>query len=185
LLDLLDRAHSAIQSLLTGGKVTAARMGPRTLLQITGLDNEVVQTVELLLPPGYSARPLAGSDVLAAQVLGSRDQLVALGGDFVGHAIQDLAPGEFGLTDGTQTIVVRTDHLEMNTPTYLKITAAQHVEMVTPLLKVTGDIIDNWQTQTETMAGQRATYNIHDHDVPNVQPGASTVVSHVPNQQEL
>lgn len=92
------RLIAAIRSLVTRGKVTDSRVGPRTLLQITGLEGEVKQLVELLLPPGYSARPLSGADVTVLQVLGSRDHLVGLGGDAAGQdAIADLAPGEFGL----------------------------------------------------------------------------------------
>jgi phage gp45-like len=183
-MDESDRLSSAMRSMLTGGKVMAARMGPRTLLQVTGLDGEVAQVIELLLPHGYSARPVAGSDVALLQMLGSRDQLVAIGGDLVGNAIADLAPGEFGLSDGTQTIVVRNGFLEMNTPTYVKITAARYVDMETPQLRVSGDIIDNYETNTQTVAQSRATYNGHDHDIINVQPGGSTIVTQVPNQLE-
>jgi phage gp45-like len=129
---MLERIASAIRSAVTRGKVTDSRVGPRTLLQVTGLDGVVQQTVELLLPPGYSARPAQGSDVTLHQVLGSADHVVALGGDMAGNVIKDLAPGEFGLTNGTQMIVVRSDYIQVVSPT--------KVSLQTPLAECTGNL---------------------------------------------
>jgi phage gp45-like len=114
---VLARLASAVRSLVTRAKVTAAAVGSRTLLQISGLQGEVKTTVELLLPPGYSARPLAGADVVVFQVMGTRDHLVALGGDNAGaDAIAGLAPGEFGLRNaaaGTQIVFRNTGKVEI------------------------------------------------------------------------
>lgn len=183
---MIDRLASAIRSALTRSHVTDTRMGPRTLLQVTGLDGETIQGVELLLPPGYTARPAAGADVTLHQVMGSRDHLVALGGDAAGQAQPDLQPGEFGLRHASgATLIFRADHVELTTPAFLKITAAQYVEIDAPLLRVSGDIVDNFQAQTETMAGQRAVYDVHTHPVPNVQTGGGTATTSVPTQQEV
>lgn len=125
-----ERLAAALRSTVTRGKVTAAVVGPRTLLQVAILDNETNQSVELLLPPGYSARPLPGADVLPLQVLGSRDHLVALGGDSAGQdAIADLAPGEFGLrhpATGAQIVFRNTGTHEITGATWL-ITGDLHV----------------------------------------------------------
>jgi phage gp45-like len=155
-----------MRSQVTRAKVASAVVGPRTLLQVVGLDGEVKTTVELLLPPGYSARPAAGADVTVLQVLGMRDHLVAVGGDAVGATIADLAPSEFGLTDGQQTVIFRTDHLEMNTPTYVKISAGEYVEIDTPLLKVSGDIVDKFATNSHSVGDLRAAYDAHGHSDP-------------------
>ena len=167
---MLSRLASAVRSLVTRAQVTGATVGPRTLLQITGLQGEVKSTVELLLPPGYSARPAAGADVTVLQVLGSRDHLVAVGGDAVGAVIADLAPGEFGITNGSQLIVVRSDHVQIVSPSYVLVD--------TPTLKCTGDILDNCNSQSRTVAAMRTVYDTHTH--PNVQPG--TVPSRPPTQ---
>ena len=125
---------NVLKSLISRGKVTDTRVGPRTLLQISGLDGVTQQVVEILLPPGYSARPLPGSDVLLMQVLGQADHVVALGGDMTGNAITDLKPGEFGLSDGTQRVVFRVGQfIELNSPT--------KVRVVSPRLECTGDIV--------------------------------------------
>ena len=132
---MFDRLASAVRSLVTRGKVAASTVGPRTLLQISGLDDEVKTSVELLLPPGDSARPAAGADVVAFQVLGSRDHLVALGGDTAGaDAIANLAAGEFGLRHGATgaQIVFRNSGVH-------EITGATWI--VTGDLHVTGAVI--------------------------------------------
>jgi phage baseplate assembly protein V len=112
---VIDRLASAVRSMLTRGKVTRATVGARTLLQVTGLDGETIEQVEHLMPPGYSARPAVGADVLLMQVCGSRDHLVALGGDATGNAIANLALGEVGLTAFGNQVVLRTDHVEVTT----------------------------------------------------------------------
>jgi phage gp45-like len=131
---MLDRIASAIKSAITRGKVANTRVGPRTFLQITGLDGVVQQTVELLLPPGYSARPVVGADLVLLQVMGSGDHVVALGGDMAGNAIADLAPGEFGLSDGTQMIIFRVGNM-------IQIKSPTKVRIESPLLECTGAII--------------------------------------------
>jgi phage gp45-like len=125
-----DAMMAVVKSTVTRGKVARADVGGRTFLQITGLDGVIQQTVELLLPPGYSARPLAGADLALLQVLGSGDHVVALGGDMLGHAITDLAPGEFGFSDGTQMIVFRKDHLQVE--------ALASVSINAPVVTMTG-----------------------------------------------
>ncbi len=132
---MLDRIGNAIKSMVTRATVTGSRIGPRTFLQITGLTG-TQQMVELLLPPGYSARPVAGADVVKLQVLGTADHVVCLGGDMPGHAIQDLAPGEFGLNDGTQMVVFRQGYLQMVAPTYILAT--------TPELRCSGKVTANY-----------------------------------------
>jgi phage gp45-like len=132
----MDRLGNAIKTLVTRGKVAGAVVGPRTLMQITGMDGVTQQVVELLLPPGYSARPVAGADLLLLQVMGSGDHVVALGGDLAGGAIANLAPGEFGLSDGTQMVVFRVGNMiQMISPTKVRVEA--------PVLECTGQIIAN------------------------------------------
>jgi len=121
---MTDRQASAIRSTVTRAIVTNAQVGPRTILQVSGLDNEDVQTVELLQPPGRSSNPAAGTDVVVLQVTGTRDHLLALGGDMLGQAIAGLLAGEFGDQDARgQRIGYRTALLEIVTPLKLAVTA--------------------------------------------------------------
>jgi phage gp45-like len=139
----MSDAHiAATRSAVVRGKVTNAIVGPRTLLVITGLDGEVIDTVEMLLPPGYSARPVSGADILMLQVLGSRDHMVAIGGDTAGaDAISDLAPGEIGLRNGPRQIVLRVDHVEVTSDKVVCRAATSGsgtVEFIVPLPSAAG-----------------------------------------------
>ena len=109
----LDRLGAALRVLLTRGKVTDTRIGARTLLQFTGLQGEIKQPVELLVPPGYVCRPSVGADLLIMEVGGQRDHLVALGGDATGVTVTDLKAGEAGIRCGNNWVVVRQDKVEI------------------------------------------------------------------------
>src|SRR5579872_4110043 len=125
-------------NMITRGKVVQAQVGQRTMLQVTGLEGEVKQVVELLLPPGYSARPVEDADVILLKANGSRDHMVALGGDNAGvDAISDLQPGEFGLRGFGMQLVFRSDSvIEINAP-QIKITAPE--VMVIGTVQIDGD----------------------------------------------
>jgi len=118
---------SALRAMVTRAKVTDSRVGARTLLQVTGLDGETKQTVELLLPPGFVARPALGADLILLQVLGQRDHLVAIGGDAAAATVNDLAPGEVGLKCGDQIVIMRADKVEIRSATRVDILAPQIV----------------------------------------------------------
>ena len=114
--------------------VVSSRVGSRTIVQVQGLDGEAKRWVELLLPPGFSARPAPGSDVLLLQVLGDPGHIVAVMGDGVNtDPISDLAEGEFGTKSPEGQIVHRTDHIE--------ITATTKLRVIAPRLECTGDIV--------------------------------------------
>jgi phage gp45-like len=132
---MIQRMAAALQSMLTRGKVVSSRVSDRTMLQITGLHGVVQQEVELLLPPGFSARPVAGADIALFQVMARGDHVVAFGGDSVGQAQADLQPGEFGLSDGTNRVIFRNGFLELAHET--------KVRVVTPRLECTGAVVAN------------------------------------------
>jgi len=138
---------------VTRGKVVAAKMGPRTLLQITGLDGVSQQTVELLLPHGMTANPKPGSDVVLLEVLGTSDHVVALGGDLAGNAVASLQPGEFGFSDGTNMILFQGGIIKVIAPTKIRIE--------TPRLECTGDIVDHCDGEFHTLG-----LHTHDHGDP-------------------
>lgn len=114
---------SAIASMITRGKVVSARLAARTLLQVTGLDNETFGNVELLLPPGYVALPVAESDVLLLQANGVRDHRVALAGDAIADRLGDLQPGEIGLARNGRRVILRVDHIEISDPAEIRLIA--------------------------------------------------------------
>lgn len=173
----LERLGSALRSLVTRGRVQSATVGARTLMQISGLAGETASQVELLLPPGMTANIARGNDVVVLQVGGSRDHLVALGGDTVGSKVSGLASGEIAFSVGETQIIWRvTGKLEVKAPVEVDITAP--TVKITGNLLVTGDITDQSVTQSATLAGLRETYGEHTHNV-------SGSITAAPNQQIL
>lgn len=112
-----DRLARGLRSLVTRGRIVAAALNPkRCLLQVSGLAGEVKDNIELMLPYGRSAYPLAGGSVILLQVGGSRSHLVALLGDDASLRIPDLQPSEFGDRDTrAQQIVFRENEIEITT----------------------------------------------------------------------
>ena len=113
----LARLGQALRSMVTRAIVQQSGVGPRIVVQVAGLDNEVF-AVELLHPAGVSARPRRGADVVLLQVCGARDHVVAIGGDNVGDAVPDLAEGEVGISAFGSRVVFRTNKLEVTATTH-------------------------------------------------------------------
>jgi phage gp45-like len=71
--------------------------------------------------------------------------------------------------------------VEVDNATVVTITATTKIRAVTPRFECTGDIVDNCDTQTSTLAELREAYDAHDHQVVNVQTGGSTITTEGPN----
>jgi phage gp45-like len=102
---LIAMSMTRAKVMLAGYSGTNARV----MLQVSGLAGETLQNIELLLPYGMTAIPLAG-DVVIAQINGNRDHKVALVVDNPACRALGLVAGEFGLQDdqGQQILVKRT-----------------------------------------------------------------------------
>lgn len=120
---------SSLLSMITRGKVASATVSERTVLQVTGLDNEAFGGVELLLPPGYVARPAEGADVLILQCNGTRDHKVGIAGDTAGQTQADLAPGEFGFVGFGATIIFRQGKLAVTATIPVDVSSTQAVSL--------------------------------------------------------
>lgn len=127
--DALRRLANGVRLAITRGKVLQSSPGRRTMVQVGLLAGEVKNGVELLLPYGMSALPAAG-DVLALQILGSRDHMVVLCSDDTSLRITDLQATEFGFRDArVQQIVFRHDRVEITTPLKVVVTAGGEVDV--------------------------------------------------------
>ncbi|MBW4089891.1 MAG: hypothetical protein HIU82_02110 [Proteobacteria bacterium] len=184
--DVTERLAASLRALVTRGKIATAAIAGRTIAQVTGLAGETKQSVEVLHPFGWFANLPAGADLVLIQVLGSRDHVVALGGDVLGQS-QPCAAGEFGAMHASGAFFHFTNDGKL---TFQDASGAQVILendgtiYIKGALRVSGDITDNCNAQTETMAGARAVYDIHTHPVPNVQTGSGTATTAVPTQQE-
>lgn len=118
---VLEDLWSALTNQVTRGKVTQTGYSPggaRMLVQGVGLEGEIHDGLELLLPYGMSARPVGRTaDYLVFQINASRDHKVAIGADDPAVRIPDLLPGEVGLRNyrGSQA-VLRQDKIEVTAP---------------------------------------------------------------------
>ena len=104
---MMDDLDARLSAVISRAQATSSRIGGRTKVNFQGLDNESGSNVELLLPPGYVARPRPGADHLLMQVNGQRDHKVLLGGDHAADLVANLAEGESGLSSGGQSLLLR------------------------------------------------------------------------------
>ncbi|MDE1905022.1 MAG: phage baseplate assembly protein [Rhodospirillales bacterium] len=170
-----EALDAMVRSAVTRGKVMLAAVAGRTQIQAAGLANEVISGAELLLPPGYCAIPAAGADVCLLQVLGSRDHVVALGGDMVGEVIAGMAAGERGMMHPAGSLIwLRNDGtvtVQDKAGSVVKMMANGDVQ-ITGRLLVSGDIIDNNATNANSVAAMRRIFDEHEHY--GVTPGTET-----------
>lgn len=171
--------------------------GTQTLqVQIMGIGSPVelrdpIPSVQLF---GFASSPVPGASHVVGFLGGDRTKGVAIGSNDPRYRPTGMKSGEAMVYDnqGRQIylsaagIVINANGspVTVNGATLVTINASAEVVMNTPILKVSGDIQDNYQTNTRTMATMRSIYDSHNHPVPGVQAGDSTVTTSTPNQTE-
>lgn len=126
-------------------------------LQLSLLANETRDGVERFQEYGFTSHPLPGAVALAGFIGGVRDHGIVLAVDDARYRLKTLGPGEVALYNQLGTrIVLRADGSVL-----MQADAVVRVEA--PRLECTGDIIDNCDTNSRSMAGMRAIYNTHTH----------------------
>lgn len=144
---------------------------------------------------GLTSNPPVNSDAFVVFLGGDRSNGVVLGTVHQPSRPKNLASGETMIysQDGKQiyltasggiVIDAKNQAVTVNNATTVTINAATKVRMVTPLLEVTGDIIDNAGSNAHNMAQMRSIYNTHTHPIVNVQTGSSTTNTNAPSQTE-
>ena len=144
---------------------------------------------------GLTSNPPVNSDAFVVFLGGDRSNGVVLGTVHQPSRPKGLAPGETMLysqdgkyvyltASGGIVVEAKGQAVTVNDATKVTINAATEVDMNTPLLKVSGDIIDNAGTNSHTMAQMRTIFNSHTHPVVNVQTGGSTINTNAPSQTE-
>lgn len=185
------------------GRVAASDdSGVVQLLQVQFNPLETIDNMPRIAEFGFTSRPPDGSDALALFIGGDRSNGIIAGTNHQSSRPTGLAKGETKLYSligqyvylSASGIVVEAKSLPItinnassvtiNAQTTVKVVAPTDIEFDTPLLKVTGDILDNSGSNSRTMAGMRQVYDGHDHNVQGVQAGSSQVVTNPPNQAE-
>jgi phage baseplate assembly protein V len=144
---------------------------------------------------GLTSNPPVGSDAIVVFMGGDRSNGVVLGTVHQASRPKGLAPGETMLysqdgkyvymtASGGIVVEAKGQSVTVNDATTVTINAATGVVMNTPMLSVSGDIIDNAGSNSHTMAQMRSIYNSHTHPIASIQTGGSTINSNAPNQTE-
>lgn len=142
---------------------------------------------------GFSSGLPAGSDVVIAFIGGDRSSPVVIASNHQGYRRTGLKSGETAiynqwamevlLTENGVFIDAKGKDVEVNNATNVTINASEGVLAKTPVLKCTGDIIDNCESNTRTLKELREAHNDHDHVVKSIQKGNDDATSEKTEEQ--
>ena len=125
------------------GKVKLVNSAPGvSMVQIVGVNGEVLPDLEYAQHYGLTSVPLDGSQVVVVPLGGKSSQGVIIASEHGNYRIKQLKPGEVAIYshNGDQIVLRDGRTIEITTQT-LKINASIKVQMNTPLLQVNaGDI---------------------------------------------
>ncbi len=178
---------------LAGGAVQAVNDAGTALMAQIKIGYLETMTLPVLQQFGFSSVPPIGSDVVAHFFAGDRSNGVITGTNHQPSRPTGKKPGEtmvyddFGkqiyLTeDGGIIVNANNSAVTVNGATTLIVNASQYVYCDTPELRCSGDIIDNYGTNTHTMAGMRTIYNEHTHTQPDDSAGDTEQPTAAPSQ---
>ncbi|MDQ2565395.1 phage baseplate assembly protein [Klebsiella michiganensis] len=181
-----------IASMLGVGRVTAMQDGGGTqsVQYQTPLE---VASAHRLAEFGFSSGLPVGTDVVLAFLGGDRSNPVVIATNHQRYRHSDLSPGEtvmynqwglyIQLTEDGISIDAKGQDVTVNNAKNLTATATEQVKLITPKLLVTGDVIDNCETNNKTLKQLRDAYNEHGHEVKGIEQGNDAVTSEKPGEQ--
>lgn len=183
----LEALGARVRMLVGRGRITTGSdTGGVQQQQVQLADIETGDNRPRVAEFGFTSMPPQGSDAVVVFLAGDRSAGVIIGTNHQASRPRNLKPGEtmvFSL-DGKCVYLsdagIRIDAKGQS----VDVVNASIVTVDATLLRCTGDIQDNYETNPHTMAEMRAIFNGHDHDVVNVQTGGSTITTNHPNQTE-
>lgn len=183
----LEALGARVRMLVGRGRITIGNdTGGVQQQQVQLADIETGDNRPRVAEFGFTSMPPEGSDAVVVFLAGDRSAGVIIGTNHQASRPRNLKPGEtmvFSL-DGKCVYLsdsgIRVDAKGQS----VDVSNASVVTVDATLLRCTGDIQDNYETNPHTMAEMRAIYNTHDHNIEEVQIGTSTVTSKRPNQTE-
>lgn len=196
MIDSIQRVYQRILHIVGRGRITTGNdSGAVQSQQVQlGLD-EIKDNIPRLAEFGLTSMPPVGSDAVLVFIGGDRSNGAIIATGHQASRPKNLAPGETMLysQDGKSIYITaaggivveaKGQAVTVSNATVVTINAATKVRMVTPLLEVTGDIIDNAGSNPNTIAQMRAIFNGHKHPVAGIATGSSTVTSNVTGQTQ-
>jgi phage baseplate assembly protein V len=155
-------------------------------LQVRLSPIELIPDVPRYAEYGFTSNPPEGSQALIAFKNGARNDGFVIATSNAKYRITALASGEVAIHGNNgQSVYLSASGIIVNgggNP--ITLTNAPEVIADTPLLKCKGDILDNYETNTRTVAGMRQVANSHTHPILNIQTGGSNINTQTPTQQE-
>ncbi len=185
----LSQLYRQIKMILGIGRVTASNDGGtvQTVQYQTPL--EVRDDTPRLAEFGFSSGLPANTDVVIGFLGGDRSSAVIIGSNHQSFRHVGLNSGEtviysqwgqyIKLTEKGIIIEANSQPVTVNNATEVTVNASVKVRLNTPLLEVSGDIVDNAGSNGTTLKTLREAYNTHNHQLKNVQGGSATLTSEV------
>ena len=172
---VMERLWRRVQLMSSWGRVTFSDDSRSAqLLQVKLNDSETRDDTPRIAEFGLTSRPPYGSDVLVVFLGGDRSKGVVVATAHQGSRPKGLLAGETMLYDlwgksvyltkaGGIVVEAQGAPVTVNNATTVTINAADSVELVTPLLHVTGDIVagGNITDSVRSMAADRKLFNSH------------------------
>jgi len=145
-------------------------------LQLNLLADETQDNVSRVQNYGFTSNPKLGAEAVTLFLNGARDNGIVIAVDDRRYRLKSLQSGEVAIytDEGDKIHLKRNNTIEVLTHN-LNITATVKVQMTTPELNVSGNIIagGNVTDSVRSMAGDRTIYNGHTHPENNA-PGSHT-----------
>jgi len=187
MLDQLNRLARRILLMMARGSVTLVDdTKPVQMLQLRVNGLELIPDIPRYAEYGFTSNPPDGTQAVIASKNGDRNDGIVIATSNAKYRMKGLATGEVAIYDDSgQSVYLSAAGIVVNgggKP--VEITNTPQITADTPLLRCTGDILDNCNTNSRTVAGMRSVANGHTHPINNVQTGSSTINSQPPTQQE-
>lgn len=191
----IDRIYRRVLMMVTRGRVTTGNdSGAVQMLQIKLNADHVRDSTPRLAEFGFSSMPPNGSDAVLVFIAGDRSNGVIVATGHQASRMKNLQAGEVAIFDdqGQSIYLTRAGivingaglPITINSASKMTINAATEIILNTPILKVSGDIIDNSGSNINSMAQMRAIYNAHNHVVTGVQSGSNNITSNAVTKTE-
>lgn len=196
---LSSRLWRGLQTLIGRGRVTLTDdSGSVQFVQIAGNNGELRDVMPRLAEYGLVSNPPAGSDVIVVCIAGDRANGVVVASGNQQFRMRNLAPGETAIHDNLgQSIYLSASGIRVQgaglpitidstasvtvTAPQVTVAAATSVILDTPLVKITGDLVDQSGSNSVTLAELRSAFRGHGHAVEGVQSGTDTIISDGPS----
>ncbi|HGM7400356.1 MULTISPECIES: phage baseplate assembly protein V [Serratia] len=141
---------------------------------------------------GFSSGLPVGTDVVLAYLGGDRSSAVIVASNNQQYRQSGLKSGEtliynqwgmfIKLTENGIEVEAKGKPVTVANATTVTVTATEKIRLETPRLEVTGDVIDNCDSNGATLKALRDAHNDHDHIVKNVQSGNDEKTSEKPGE---